>query len=171
MSRKRFVKLFMSRGMQRNAAQIEARIVSKFGIPYKFFYSHFWKDAGIPKKFYFARGRSNGRHSFPFYAGVDLANGPDQTAVCPVSTASIIAMTADSVPEIKKPDSGKIYWFITDIWETLAPVPVTVTQDNDGLLTVKWQVTEDYAEEYEEIDRSQLYASEAEAWRAINEGR
>jgi hypothetical protein len=71
----------------------------------------------------------------------------------------------------EKTGSGPIYWYIADIWEVLTPVPVTVTQDNDVLLTVRWQVTEDYAEEYEEIDRSQLYASEAEAWRAINEGR
>lgn len=71
----------------------------------------------------------------------------------------------------EKTDSGPVYWFIADIWEVLTPVPVTVVQENDGLLTVKWQVTEDYAEEYEEIDRSQLYASETEAWRAINEGR
>jgi hypothetical protein len=89
----------MSRGIQRNAAQIEAQIVAKFGIPYKFFHFRFWKGAEIPKIFYFARGRSNGRHSLPFYAGVDLANGPDRTAVCPVSAASVIAMTADSVPQ------------------------------------------------------------------------
>ena len=30
MSRKRFVKLLMSRGIQRNTAQIEAQIVAKF---------------------------------------------------------------------------------------------------------------------------------------------
>jgi len=114
-----------------------------------------------------------------FVMGIDLASGPDQTALmrqppsCTMEglTPAQPAAAHEAETANNQPDSGPIYWFIADVWEVLTPVPVTVVKDNGSLITAKWQVTEDHAEEYEEIRRNQLYATEAEAWRVINEGR
>jgi hypothetical protein len=61
----------------------------------------------------------------------------------------------------------RVYWVIYHLWEVPSAVPVTVTRANNGCLDVKWQITDDYAEEIEEVDITELYNSQEEAERVI----
>lgn len=61
----------------------------------------------------------------------------------------------------------RVFWIIHHVWETPAAIPVTVTRVNNGCLDVKWQITDEYEEEIEEVDITELYHSQEEAERVI----
>lgn len=71
---------------------------------------------------------------------------------------------------------GLKFWYVADLWETLCAVPVTVKSvtimgAKKGKTTLLWQIDEEYTEEYEITDLTQLYETEKEAERAISERR
>lgn len=68
---------------------------------------------------------------------------------------------------IENPKVGMQGWIITDLWETMCAVPVTIIAEDAerGVFVCRWQITEDYFEDYEEIWPEWLYATEEEALR------
>ena len=55
------------------------------------------------------------------------------------------------------------FWYIADVYGNTCAVPVTVQGINEGGFTVVWAVTDEYTQEYEEIDITELYASYEDA--------
>lgn len=70
---------------------------------------------------------------------------------------------------IENPKVGMQGWIITDLWETMCAVPVTIIAEaaERGVFVCRWQITEDYFEDYEEIWPEWLYATEEEALQKI----
>lgn len=65
------------------------------------------------------------------------------------------------------PKKGGSYWIVTDIYETFCAIPVTLTGKGGlfdygngakGLFLVRWQISEEYAEEYD-ASRRELFSS------------
>lgn len=74
---------------------------------------------------------------------------------------------------IEKPQAGAQCWIITDIWETLCAVPVEIVDmgAGGGGIVCRWQITEDYSEDYSGLTPEDLYTTEEAARAAIREGR
>jgi len=74
---------------------------------------------------------------------------------------------------IEKATVGLQCWIITDLWETLCAVPVTVISGNveSGEFVCRWQITEEYSEDYEGREPKDMYATEQEAKREISAQR
>lgn len=72
---------------------------------------------------------------------------------------------------LEAPKLGGEYWIIADIWEVETPVPVTLIKEAGGTFTARWQISEDYTEDYEEVAASDIYTTEAAAWAVINKRR
>ena len=74
---------------------------------------------------------------------------------------------------IENPQIGGQGWIITDIWETLCAVPVEIVavEPDGGGIVCRWQITEDYSEDYDGLTPEALYATEEAARAAIRKGR
>lgn len=74
---------------------------------------------------------------------------------------------------LKNPKVGVQCWIITDIWETLCAVPVTIIAENpeSGEFVCRWQITEEYSEDYEGRTPEDLYETEQAAREEIKKGR
>lgn len=68
-----------------------------------------------------------------------------------------------------KPKAGMQCWIVGDVWETLFPIPVTITEadESTGTYCARWQITEEYTEDYEGLRKSDFYATECEAREQI----
>jgi hypothetical protein len=107
----------MSQGVQRNAAQRTASAITGFKGSYNQLYNfiwyvhEIWSKTSVPEvakivcytwaggnpmpMFDFERG--NGSRSFPWLVGIDLASGPDQTAIHHVGAGNICAMEMEGL--------------------------------------------------------------------------
>ena len=74
------------------------------------------------------------------------------------------------------PKKGKEYWIVTDIYETFCAIPVTVIGKGGlfdygngakGLFIVRWQISEEYTEEYD-VTRKALFKSQKAAAHVAN---
>jgi len=74
---------------------------------------------------------------------------------------------------LKNPKVGMQCWIITDLWETFCAVPVTIIAENpeSGEFVCRWQITEEYSEDYEGRTPEDLYETERAAREAIKKGR
>ncbi len=74
---------------------------------------------------------------------------------------------------VKNPKANMQCWIVTDIWETLCAVPVVIVAvgADGGGIVCRWQITEDYSEDYDGLTPEDLYATKEEARAAIREGR
>lgn len=61
---------------------------------------------------------------------------------------------------VTMPVLGKTYWMVVDAWEQIAAVPVVLIAEQDGTFTARWNITEDYHEDYDGTEPGQLYQSE-----------
>jgi hypothetical protein len=68
---------------------------------------------------------------------------------------------------IKNPQIRAAYWIVVDIWETLCPALVIIIGEAEGKYTARWQISEEYAEDYNGLTRKNLFASERNAWKSI----
>lgn len=68
---------------------------------------------------------------------------------------------------IENPQIGAACWIVIDIWETLCPAHVVITGEAEGKFTVHWQISEEYAEDYNGLINKDLFASERDAWKSI----
>ena len=73
---------------------------------------------------------------------------------------------------IENPKVGSRYFMIVDIWEVLCPAPVTIIADEGGgTFTARWQISEEYFEDYDGTEPRNLFSTEAEAVAAIKAER
>jgi len=72
---------------------------------------------------------------------------------------------------IHNPKIGAEYWTIVDVYGDACPVPVLMVNENEGLYTGRWEITENYTEDYEDLTDKDLYPSEKEAWAYIQDER
>lgn len=74
---------------------------------------------------------------------------------------------------LEHPRIGAQCWIITDIWETLCPVPVVIVKKGRarGSFVCRWKITEEYHEDYEAIWPELMFATEQEACEQIKEDR
>ncbi|WP_277669039.1 hypothetical protein [Caproiciproducens galactitolivorans] len=68
---------------------------------------------------------------------------------------------------IKNPQIGAACWIVIDIWETICPAPVIITEEAEGKYAVRWQISEEYSEVYDGLSNKDLFASERDAWKSI----
>ena len=61
---------------------------------------------------------------------------------------------------VNNPVVGETYWMVVDVWEQLAAVPVTLISEQEGTFTARWNITDEYHEDYDETEPGQLYPSE-----------
>ena len=62
---------------------------------------------------------------------------------------------------VNNPIVGETYWMVVDIWEQYAAVPVTIiSQQSGGTFTARWNITDEYHEDYDGTEPGQLYPSE-----------
>lgn len=74
---------------------------------------------------------------------------------------------------IQNPKTGVQCWIVVDIWETVCPVPVTIIGEDEegGVYLCRWQITEEYYEDYKEVSPEHLYETDRDAWQAIRTER
>ena len=68
---------------------------------------------------------------------------------------------------VKCPAVGGSYWMIVDIWEVEVPAPVTLISEDDGVFVARWQISEEFAEDYDGIEAQNLFSTKEAAWLAI----
>lgn len=74
---------------------------------------------------------------------------------------------------IAKPKVGMQCWIVTDIWEVLCPIPVTLFAEDGtgGAFAGRWELGDGFSEDYKDLKPEELYATEREAVEAIRERR
>lgn len=66
---------------------------------------------------------------------------------------------------IEKPEVGMQCFIIVDLWEVFCPVPVTIIaeEEDGGPFVARWQITEEYFEDYDGTEPHNMFLTEAEA--------
>lgn len=74
---------------------------------------------------------------------------------------------------IEKPEVGMRCYIITDFWEVLCPIPVTLFAGDGagGAFAGRWELGDGFSEDYEGLKPEELYATEWEAMEAIRARR
>ena len=70
---------------------------------------------------------------------------------------------------VENPKVGMQCWIITDLWETVCPIPVEIIAEDaeGGVFLCRWKITEEYHEDYEEIWPEWMFATDKAAWEQI----
>ena len=65
---------------------------------------------------------------------------------------------------IEAPKVGVQCWIITDFWEELYPLPVTIiAEKTKGIYLCRWHMNEECGEIYEDIEPREMFATEQAA--------
>lgn len=74
---------------------------------------------------------------------------------------------------IERPKVGMQCFIVTDFWEVLCPIPVTLFAEDDagGVFAGRWELGDGFSEDYEGLKPEELYTTEREAVEAIKAKR
>lgn len=64
--------------------------------------------------------------------------------------------------------NNRIFWIRHNVYGDECAVPVSIIRTTDGGFTVRWEITDEYSEEIEEIDATDLFHTEEDALTEID---